>query len=105
MPVNALSMGCVLYLCIRMTSGISGGALNPAVGLVQSMYQKTINAHKYPDAPGTSLVYVPAYIFGPFFGAFLASLFQKLMHEKALAYSDEVAEEEYGYEEDKEEIK
>jgi len=51
------------------------------------------------------MVYVPAYVFGPLFGAFMASFFQKVVHEKALAYADEVADEEYAYGEEHEEMK
>lgn len=34
MPVNAMAIGIALYACITIASGISGGAINPAVGLV-----------------------------------------------------------------------
>lgn len=43
MPVNALAIGVALFLAITMASGISGGCINPAVGLVQSVFQKVIN--------------------------------------------------------------
>jgi glycerol uptake facilitator-like aquaporin len=32
--VNALSIGLTLFLCVILIGGISGGSLNPAVGLV-----------------------------------------------------------------------
>ena len=105
MPINALSIGFIYYLAMTMALGISGGCCNPAVGLVQSVYQSTINTHKFPGAPTTSLVYTPAYVFGPFAGAFIAGWFQKLVHEKALAYADEVADEEYAYYEEEGEMK
>ena len=38
MPINALAIGLSLYFAITQASGISGGCINPAVGLVQSMY-------------------------------------------------------------------
>jgi len=37
MPINALAIGLALFLAIRESSGISGGCINPAVGLVQSV--------------------------------------------------------------------
>jgi len=33
-PINALAVGLALFLAIRESSGISGGCINPAVGLV-----------------------------------------------------------------------
>ena len=34
MPVNAMCIGLALYAAVREASGISGGCINPAVGLV-----------------------------------------------------------------------
>jgi glycerol uptake facilitator-like aquaporin len=42
-PINALAIGLALFLAIRESSGISGGCINPAVGLVQSVLQGVIN--------------------------------------------------------------
>lgn len=36
--VNALSIGITLFLAVILIGGISGGALNPAVGLVQTIF-------------------------------------------------------------------
>jgi glycerol uptake facilitator-like aquaporin len=33
MPVNAFTIGCGLYFCIQTAGYVSGGAINPAVGL------------------------------------------------------------------------
>jgi len=38
MPVNALAIGIGLFTTVQIASGISGGAINPAVGLVQSLF-------------------------------------------------------------------
>lgn len=95
MPINALAIGTMLYLAITMASGISGGCINPAVGLVQSVYMKTMNASKFPNAPPTSLIYVGCYIGGPFVGSFFASWFFKLSHEKAILQAQEMSDEEY----------
>jgi len=37
MPINAACIGMALYLCVREASGVSGGCINPAVGLIQSV--------------------------------------------------------------------
>ena len=34
MPVNGLAIGLALYAAIQISSGISGGCINPSVGLV-----------------------------------------------------------------------
>jgi glycerol uptake facilitator protein len=36
--VNALCIGLTLMLAISITGGISGGCINPAVGLIQSIF-------------------------------------------------------------------
>lgn len=43
MPINALAIGLALFVAVREASGISGGCINPAVGLVQSVMQGMIN--------------------------------------------------------------
>ena len=78
-----------------MSSGITGGCINPAVGLFQSLYQKFIGAKKFPNAPEVELVYVPAYVGGPFLGAFVAAWFQKIIHERALKAAVSCKDEEY----------
>jgi len=38
-PINCACIGLALYLAVRESSGVSGGCINPAVGLVQSVMQ------------------------------------------------------------------
>lgn len=33
-PINAACIGIALYLCVREASGVSGGCINPAVGMI-----------------------------------------------------------------------
>lgn len=94
MPINAYGVGFALYVAIRMASGISGGGINPAVGLFQSIFQKTANAAAFPKAEGTSLIYVIAYIFGPLMGGFLAGMFHHVFLDKAIATTEEKKKEE-----------
>ena len=37
-PVNALAIGIALYTCVQIASGISGGCINPAIGMVQPVF-------------------------------------------------------------------
>lgn len=53
MPCNSIAIGFSLYLAVQMASGISGGCINPAVGLLQSMFQKMANTSIFPNAPET----------------------------------------------------
>merc|ERR1719446_1676114 len=71
MPVNGLAIGLALYAAIQIASGISGGAINPAVGLIQPFYMKVMNGHAYPNAPNTRVTYFPMYMFGSLFGGIL----------------------------------
>ena len=96
MPINAFAIALALYLALTLTGGITGGCINPAVGLVQSVYQRYFNRKVFKGASDISLVYVPAYVFGPFLGAFIAGWFQKISHEKALDSAEQCKEEEYG---------
>lgn len=53
MPINTMAIGLALYCAVREASGISGGCINPAVGLVQSVFQKMANDFTYPKAKET----------------------------------------------------
>lgn len=33
-PINAVAIGVALYTCVQTASGISGGCINPAIGVV-----------------------------------------------------------------------
>jgi hypothetical protein len=83
-PVKALLTGIVYYLCVTMASGISGGMLNPAIGMIQSLYQKFANSKMYPEADDVGTVYLVVYMFAPFIGAFFAGLWHKWSHERNL---------------------
>merc|ERR1712003_71300 len=89
MPINAICIGASLFLGITLASGISGGCLNPVVGFFQSNFQKFANTTIYPNAPETSLIYVPAYIFGPMLGGFVAGMWHTWIHGKAMKSADD----------------
>lgn len=93
MPINAFAIAMSLYLAITMASGISGGCINPVVGLLQSIFQKMTNTSIFPNAPETSLVYAPAYVGGPFLGGFIAGMFHKWIHEAAMTKAQDLAAE------------
>merc|ERR1711990_1073273 len=94
MPVNALAIGIGLFTTVQIAANISGGVINPAVGLVQSVFQKMVNGHVYPKAPETQLSYLPAYIVGPFLGGIFGGAYQRFINEKALAKAEQAKEHE-----------
>lgn len=51
--INTAAIGLALFCAVKESAGVSGGGINPTVGLVQSIFQKVINAHVYPKAPET----------------------------------------------------
>jgi glycerol uptake facilitator-like aquaporin len=53
MPINAMAIGLALYCAVKESSGITGGCINPAVGLAQSVFQKMANDFTYPNAKPT----------------------------------------------------
>lgn len=95
-PINAMAIGLALYCAVREASGISGGCINPAVGLAQSVFQKMANEFTYPNAKETQINYMPVYIGGPLLGGFLAGIFQKLIYEFAIKHAEEASNQEYG---------
>jgi glycerol uptake facilitator-like aquaporin len=94
-PINCAAIGLALFCAIKEAAGVSGGAINPTVGLVQSIFQKTVNAHVYPKAPNTEPTYIICYVGGGLLGGFLAGLFQKLIYEFALKHAEEASDQQY----------
>lgn len=88
MPINAIAIGISLYTAIMIASGLSGGAINPAVGLVQPVFQKLFNEAIYPNAQPTSLDYYPAYIFGTSIGGIMAGIYSRFVVEAAMEASE-----------------
>ena len=93
-PINALAIGIALYATIQTASGISGGCINPAVGVVQPIFQRMMNRRIYPNAPTTQLIYQGMYIVGPLFGGIFAGVFQRYVNENAIAKSDTARSQE-----------
>lgn len=48
-PANCLVIGIALYTGIIMAAGISGGAVNPAVALLQPYYQTMATEMRLPN--------------------------------------------------------
>ena len=91
MTINGLAIGLALYAAIQIASGISGGAINPAVGLMQTIFQRLFNGHAYPNAPPQHMMYLPIYLVAPFFGGAFAGLFQRYVNEAAIARAEKAA--------------
>ena len=82
--LNALAIGTSLVGMITVAGGISGGCLNPAVGLVQTIFQSIV-VKKHPLTFGnrinneltatTDNMWV--YILAPLTGGILAGLWQQ----------------------------
>ena len=77
--VAARSIGVTLFAMILLSAEISGGCLNPAIGLVQSIFQHLV-VNSYPVTYGlpttkTSLNPLWVYLTAPTFGGVLAGLF------------------------------
>ena len=77
--LGALSVGLTLCGVIILSMGITGGCINPAVGLVQSIFQKSVyqdtifkDDGKYQFVLSSMWIYVIA----PATGGILAGLFQ-----------------------------
>ena len=95
-PVNTIAIGLCLFIAITLTSAVSGGCVNPAVGFVQPVFQRIFYASKFPKADPVPLTYYAAYIFAPALGGVLAGVFQKTLNEFAQGKAIQVAEEAKG---------
>ena len=85
MPINAIAIGGGLYYCLRCAAYVSGGCLNPAVGLIQVPFQAIYDSKIFVNVqPNITLKYWPIYIFAPFLGGAAAGLFSRFVHEKAI---------------------
>lgn len=91
MPLNTLAIGLALYASIQISSGISGGAINPAVGAVQTVFQKLFNSFVYPKAEASGITYLPIYLAGPTLGGIFGGLFQRLINETAISRGEKAA--------------
>lgn len=92
MPVNGIAIGLALYAAIQIASGISGGCINPAVGLVQTLFQRLFNGHAYPNAPPVHVMYLPIYLISPVIGGLIAGFFQRVINEKAIDRGNKAAQ-------------
>lgn len=92
MPTNGVSIGLALYAAITIASGISGGCINPAVGLIQTVFQRLFNGHAYPNSPPVAMMYMPIYLISPFIGGMIAGFFQKVINEKAVSRGERAKE-------------
>ena len=93
-PINAVAIGVALYACVQTAAGVSGGCINPAVGIVQPIFQKVMNARIYPNAPKTQLIYQGAYIGATLLGGIFAGVFQRFFNEPAVRKADAAKKQE-----------
>ena len=76
--VNALCIGLTLLLGVFLIGGISGGSINPAVGVVQSLFQ-WLMVDKYPKTIDKRVITLKTfwvYVAGPATGGIGAGIFQ-----------------------------
>ena len=74
-PLNALAIGGTLYGMAKTIGGISGGCLNPAVGLAQTIVQKMAYRNKPEGGRLLDDHTMLLYIIGPFAGGTIAGLY------------------------------
>lgn len=68
---------------------MSGGCLNPVVGLVQVPFMALYDRLIYIKVePKVTLAFMAPYIFAPAVGGLMAGLFSRFVHEKAIYMPD-----------------
>ena len=77
-PLNALTVAAALYFSINLAGSLSGGSLNPAVGLVQSIFQNRYSNTDHPeDIDVTKMGAI--HVLGPLVGGILAAPVHKIL--------------------------
>ncbi len=74
--IKGLCAAFTLAACYSMSLG-SGGSLNPALGLTQSIYMIGLDNRKGSTLGHQEAKYMWVYVVSPFFGAILAAVFYK----------------------------
>lgn len=76
LPANALAISSALFCVCAMAAPISGAAINPAVGVVQTIYQaQHYNAHKAStDESFLGYTTMWVYVAGPLTGALFSGI-------------------------------
>ena len=85
-PSNVFPIGAALYIAITIAAGISGGAINPAVAIVQPTYQTVATGALLPQFDLAQIErsnYHGAYVLGTFLGGLVAGLFHRFAVAKA----------------------
>jgi glycerol uptake facilitator-like aquaporin len=72
--VKGLAACFALIVALTMTAG-SGGCLNPALGLAESIYMIGLDNRDGATLGNEEAKYMWVYIFGPFIGGLIAALF------------------------------
>lgn len=78
--INGFACGLGLSFGIFIGGGISGGAINPAVGLVQTIFQSIV-ANNYPKSFGGMKIGLKClwpHVLGPAFGGIIAGLWDRV---------------------------
>ena len=86
-----MMIGLSLYAAINIASGISGGCINPAVGVIQTIFQVLFNKYAYPNAPDVGMAYAPVYAGATVLGGLMAGFVHKLIIENAYARGEKAA--------------
>lgn len=90
--INAMTIGGALFGTICVAGGVSGACLNPAIGIVQPVFQQMV-ARRYPanfDNKVPSIDTMWIYIVSPLCAGILAGLF-KHYNDHVLKQKDQAA--------------
>lgn len=86
--LNALTVGGTLFGVICLAGPVSGAAINPAVGLVQTVFMNLMNGDSVVAGKSFSMQSLYIYTVGPIIGGTLAGVWAKF-NEVALSRQEE----------------
>lgn len=75
--IRGAAASITLVACLQMTAN-SGGALNPALGIAQSIYMIGVENQNGSGLGSTDAKYIWVYVAGPLIGALFAAAFFRL---------------------------
>jgi glycerol uptake facilitator-like aquaporin len=96
-PLNAMTAGGALFCALTIAAPTSGAAINPAVGIAQTVFQSVVSDAITPEgSPKMTILSMWIYIVGPLVGGLFAGIFARFVNESALEAQEAAKEADQG---------
>lgn len=82
--LNAMTVAGALFCALTIAAPTSGAAINPAVGIAQTVFQSFVSDQVDIEGHKKTILSIWIYIVGPLIGGALAGIFARFINETAL---------------------